>query len=90
MPDPTGRHARPKAEPVATAATDSLGRCDHVDAVTVDLAAGTTAVEFTRTVQAATPQWVHRMPSGRDASCPLSGPRGRAAAAPVVGVVGWV
>lgn len=38
MPDPTGRHARPKAEPVATAATDSLGRCDHVDAVAVDLA----------------------------------------------------
>ncbi len=54
------------AVPVTAAAVDSLGGCDHVDAVAVDLPPGTTAVEFTHTVLAATPEWVHRLLTARD------------------------
>ncbi|WP_052443103.1 DUF2867 domain-containing protein [Streptacidiphilus neutrinimicus] len=54
--------------PVAEAAIASLGGCDHVDAVAVDLAAGTTAVGFTHSVLAATPGWVHTLLSLRDAA----------------------
>ncbi|MEU1042664.1 DUF2867 domain-containing protein [Streptomyces sp. NPDC005551] len=57
---------RRHATPVLDGARASLGRCDHVDAVAVDLPAGTTAVDFTRTVFLGTPEWVHRLITVRD------------------------
>ncbi|WP_338498909.1 DUF2867 domain-containing protein [Streptomyces sp. SJL17-4] len=44
----------------------SLGGYDHVDAVAVDIPAGTSAAEFARSVLAATPEWVHRLLDLRD------------------------
>ncbi|MET8247817.1 DUF2867 domain-containing protein [Streptomyces sp. NPDC005202] len=67
MSGATGRRVRAKAAaPVTAAAVDSLGGCDHVDAVAIDLPPGTTAVEFTHTVLAATPEWVHCLLTTRD------------------------
>ncbi|MFE2714959.1 DUF2867 domain-containing protein [Streptomyces mirabilis] len=62
----TETHARRNVAPVADAAVASLGGCDHVDAVAVDLAPGTSAVDFTRTVLAGTPEWVHGLLTLRD------------------------
>ncbi|MEV8534002.1 DUF2867 domain-containing protein [Streptomyces sp. NPDC051211] len=44
----------------------SLGGYDHVDAVAVDIPAGTSAAEFAHRVLAATPEWVHRLLDLRD------------------------
>ncbi|MGW1070593.1 DUF2867 domain-containing protein [Streptomyces aureus] len=61
-----GTRVRRSVEPVVDAAVDSLGGCDHVDAVAVDLAPGTSAPDFARTVLAGTPEWVHGMLTVRD------------------------
>ncbi|WP_339134784.1 DUF2867 domain-containing protein [Streptomyces sp. f51] len=57
---------RRRAAPVVDAAVASLGGCDHVDAVAVDLAPGTSAADFARTVLTATPGWVHGLLALRD------------------------
>ncbi|MFD9467181.1 DUF2867 domain-containing protein [Streptomyces sp. NPDC060027] len=62
----TGTRVRRSVAPVVDAAVASLGGCDHVDAVAVDLAPGTSAVDFTRTVLAGTPDWVHELLTVRD------------------------
>ncbi|MFI0965808.1 DUF2867 domain-containing protein [Streptomyces sp. NPDC021080] len=62
----SGARVRRGAAPVKDAAVASLGGCDHADAVAVDLAPGTTAVDFARTVLAGTPGWVHGLLSVRD------------------------
>ncbi|MFF3310222.1 DUF2867 domain-containing protein [Streptomyces sp. NPDC004082] len=59
-------NVRRHATPVLDAARESLGGCDHVDAVAVDLPPGTTAVDFTRAVFLGTPEWVHRLIGVRD------------------------
>jgi hypothetical protein len=59
-------NVRRDAAPVLDAARESLGGCDHVDAVAVDLPDGTTAVDFTRAVFLGTPEWVHRLIGVRD------------------------
>ncbi|MFG2718810.1 DUF2867 domain-containing protein [Streptomyces sp. NPDC048416] len=59
-------NVRTHAKPVIPAALASIGRCDHVDAVAVDLPAGTNAIDFTRSVLQATPEWVHSLLTLRD------------------------
>ena len=61
-----GAQVRRHPVPVTTAAVESLGGCDHVDAVAVDLDPGTSATEFARSVMSATPEWVHGMLAVRD------------------------
>ncbi|MEV0413166.1 DUF2867 domain-containing protein [Streptomyces sp. NPDC050448] len=48
------------------AARASLGSYDHVDAVAADVPAGTSAVEFARSVLTGSPRWVDRLMSLRD------------------------
>ncbi|MFD5813351.1 DUF2867 domain-containing protein [Streptomyces sp. NPDC127038] len=62
----TGTRVRRSVAPVVDAAVASLGGCDHVDAVAVDLAPGTSAPDFARTVLAGTPDWVHGLLTVRD------------------------
>ncbi|MEU0436411.1 DUF2867 domain-containing protein [Streptomyces sp. NPDC006290] len=62
----TGTRVRRSVAPVVDAAVASLGGCDHVDAVAVDLAPGTSAADFARTVLAGTPEWVHGLLTVRD------------------------
>ncbi|MFD0065188.1 DUF2867 domain-containing protein [Streptomyces sp. NPDC056690] len=57
---------RKHTRPVVESAVASLGGYDHVDAVAVDLPAGTSAIEFTRMVFTGTPEWVHRLLTLRD------------------------
>jgi EmrB/QacA subfamily drug resistance transporter len=65
--DATGHvKVRKHVQPVLDSALESLGRCDHADAVAVDLPAGTSAVEFTRIVFTGTPPWVLRLLTMRD------------------------
>ncbi|MDH6218908.1 DUF2867 domain-containing protein [Streptomyces pseudovenezuelae] len=60
------RRVRRHAPPVLGAAVADLGRYDHVDAVSVDLPAGTDAVGFTRLVLTSTPRWASRLLAVRD------------------------
>ncbi|MET9884032.1 DUF2867 domain-containing protein [Streptomyces sp. NPDC006430] len=60
------RAVRRRVTPVVAAARASLGSYDHVDAVAVDVPAGTSAVEFARSLMTGSPRWVGRLLSLRD------------------------
>lgn len=57
---------RRRVAPVLGAAIASLGSYDHVDAVAVDVPAGTSAADFVRLVSAGGPAWVGRLMALRD------------------------
>ncbi|MFD3939871.1 DUF2867 domain-containing protein [Streptomyces sp. NPDC058611] len=61
-----GRQVRRHTPPVLDAARAGLGSVDHVDAVAVDLPAGTSAVDFARLVLAGGPRWIGRLTALRD------------------------
>ncbi|WP_371614868.1 DUF2867 domain-containing protein [Streptomyces sp. NBC_00454] len=61
-----GGTVRRRVAPVVGAAVASLGSYDHVDAVAVDVAPGTSATDFVRLVSTGSPAWVGRLLALRD------------------------
>ncbi|MFE2286676.1 DUF2867 domain-containing protein [Streptomyces sp. NPDC059443] len=61
-----GGTVRRRVSPVVGAAVASLGSYDHVDAVAVDVAAGTSAADFVQLVSTGGPAWVGRLMALRD------------------------
>ncbi|MDJ0343646.1 DUF2867 domain-containing protein [Streptomyces sp. H10-C2] len=60
------KKVRRDTEPVLADALRVLGGCDHVDAVAVDVAPGTTAIGFTALILASPPRWTRSLLAVRD------------------------
>nr|WSX52923.1 DUF2867 domain-containing protein [Streptomyces sp. NBC_00974] len=60
------RTVRRRVAPIVGTAGESLGSYHHVDAVAVDVAPGTSAVDFARVISTGSPGWVGRLMALRD------------------------